>query len=122
MALHVVEQYVEQINAHSVNGIVRLITEDHLFVDGLGQAIRGREAMRVGWLTYFEWMPDYHIHLEYKLESDHVVGLFGRASGTYAVGGALRDENRWEISAAWRALVRGGLVAEWQVYADNKPV
>lgn len=67
-------------------------------------------------------MPDYRIHVDWKLLGDEVVGLFGRASGTYAVGGELSDENRWEIPAAWRAVVRDGLVAEWQVYADNKPV
>jgi ketosteroid isomerase-like protein len=122
MSLQVVEQYVDQINAHSIEDIVRLMTGDHLFVDSLGQAIRGREAMRRAWLTYFEWMPDYRIDVEQKFERDSIVGLFGRASGTCAVGGELREENRWAIPAAWRAVVRDGLVAEWQVYADNKPV
>ncbi len=118
----IVGQWIDRINAHDVDGVVRLMTDDHLFIDGLGQAVRGREAMRQAWIAYFEWMPDYRIHVERKLLGDEVVGLFGRASGTYAVGGALHDENRWEIPAAWRAVVRGGLVAEWQVYADNKPV
>jgi hypothetical protein len=31
-------------------------------------------------------------------------------------------ENKWRISAAWRAVVEAGLVKEWRVYADNKPV
>ena len=122
MSLQVVEQFVDQINTHSVDGIVRLMTDDHLFVDSLGHAIRGREATRRAWAAYFEWMPDYRIHVENMLERDHVVALFGRASGTYAVGGALHHENRWEIPAAWRVVVRDGLAAEWQVYADNKPV
>jgi hypothetical protein len=34
----------------------------------------------------------------------------------------LRDENRWRIPAAWRAIVHDGLVQEFRVYADNKPV
>ncbi|MDO8624859.1 MAG: nuclear transport factor 2 family protein [Candidatus Diapherotrites archaeon] len=120
--MQVVEQFIDRINAHSVEGIVRLMTDDHLFVDGLGQAISGRDAMRQAWKMYFEWMPDYRIDIEQKFERDGIVGLFGRASGTHAVGGELREENRWAIPAAWRAVVRGGLVAEWQVYADNKPV
>ena len=28
----------------------------------------------------------------------------------------------WEIPAAWKAVVRDGLVAHWQVFADNQPV
>jgi hypothetical protein len=29
-------------------------------------------------------------------------------------------ENHWNAPAAWRAVVRDGLIAEWQVYADNQ--
>ena len=118
----VVEQFVDRINAHDVEGLLRLITDDHLFVDSLGCAIRGRKAIHRGWISYFEWMPDYSIHVEHKFARGDVVGLFGRASGTYAIGDELREENHWEIPAAWRAAVRDGLVAEWQVFADNKPV
>jgi len=32
----------------------------------------------------------------------------------------LKAENRWETPAAWRAVVEGGLVAEWRVYTDNE--
>jgi len=118
----IVERFVDRINAHDVEGLVRLMTDDHLFVDSLGQTVRGREAMRRAWMAYFDWMPDYLIQVECRLACGEVTGLFGRASGTYAVGGELRGENRWTVPAAWRATVREGLVAEWQVYADNKPV
>ena len=48
--------------------------------------------------------------------------MLGRARGTYSTDGTLKDENRWETPAAWRALVEGGLVAEWRVYSDNEPM
>jgi len=48
--------------------------------------------------------------------------MVGRAEGTYAVEGNLLTENRWQAPAAWRALIREGLVAEWRVYADNEPI
>ncbi len=118
----IVEKLVDCINAHSVDGIVGLLSEDHLFVDGVGQAIRGKGAMREAWKTYLEWMPDYRIDIELEFERENDVGLFGTASGTYAVGGELRRENRWSIPAAWRAVVRDGKVSEWHVYADNGPV
>jgi hypothetical protein len=32
------------------------------------------------------------------------------------------DNLPWRTPAAWLAVVRGGMVLEWRVFADNKPV
>jgi hypothetical protein len=32
------------------------------------------------------------------------------------------SKKSWRIAAAWRAIVRNGQIAEWQIYADNRPV
>jgi ketosteroid isomerase-like protein len=29
------------------------MTDDHVFIDSLGQTVRGREKIRAGWLAYF---------------------------------------------------------------------
>ena len=47
---------------------------------------------------------------------------FGAAGGTLAAEGKLPPENKWRASAAWLAIVEGGLVKQWRIYADNKPV
>jgi hypothetical protein len=31
-------------------------------------------------------------------------------------------ENTWRTPAAWMAVVENGLIKQWRVYADNKPV
>ena len=31
-------------------------------------------------------------------------------------------ENTWLLPAAWRAVVRDGRIAQWQVYCDTEPV
>ena len=36
--------------------------------------------------------------------------------------GAPKVENRWKTPVALRAAVEDGLIAEWQVYADNEPI
>lgn len=113
--------FVEQINRREVEGLVALMTEDHVFVDALGARVQGREAMRKAWSGYFGWFPDYTITCTDVLEKGEVVALFGAARGTYSVGGKLLPENRWEVPAAWKAVVRGDRVAEWRVYADNEP-
>jgi hypothetical protein len=48
--------------------------------------------------------------------------VFGAAGGTIAAGGKLPPQNEWRTPAAWLAVVESGLVKEWRVYADNKPV
>jgi len=114
--------FVAKINAHDVAGLCELMPEDHVFVDSLGNVIHGRETMRAGWKGYFAWFPDYEISITKAFHEGNMVALFGTARGTYCVDGKLLEENKWEIPAAWLAVVRYGLIAEWQVYADNSPV
>jgi ketosteroid isomerase-like protein len=121
-AVDVVSSFVAKINAHDVAGLCELMPEGHVFVDSLGNAIHGRETICAGWKGYFAWFPDYEISITKVFHDGDEVALFGTARGTYCVDGNLLNENKWEIPAAWRAIVRDGLVAEWRVYADNSPV
>jgi ketosteroid isomerase-like protein len=43
-ALTVAQKFVERINAADVAGLAALMTEDHRFVDSLGNEVSGREA------------------------------------------------------------------------------
>jgi hypothetical protein len=76
--------------------------------------------MREGWRGFFEHFPGYRIEATRALASGEVVALFGTASGGYRVEGRVLQGRRWEVPAAWRALVSSGLVAEWQVYCDTR--
>jgi len=121
-SVDIVFAFVEKINAHDIAGLCELMPDDHLFIDSLGEVARGRETMRAGWKGYFAWFPDYQISITKVFHDGNEVALFGTARGTYAVGGKLLEENKWEIPAAWRAVVKDGLISEWQVYADISPV
>ena len=121
-AVDVTLAFVDRINRHDVAGLVALMTEDHRFVDGLGQEVQGRESMEKGWRSYFAWFPDYLIKVDDTLSDGNVVALLGTAQGTYAVKVSASAENHWEIPAAWKAVIRDQRVAEWRVYADNEPV
>lgn len=113
--------FVAKINAHDVDGLVALMTPDHLFVDALNNSFRGPEQMRQGWTFYLRMFPDYAIEVTDELSHGDVIAMFGKARGTFAVNGTLARENFWEIPAAWKAVVKDGRVAEWRVYCDNDP-
>jgi ketosteroid isomerase-like protein len=114
--------FIEKINAHDVAGLCELMTEDHRFIDSLGAVVCGRENMRTGWEGYLNWFPDYQISIHEILQKDNFVALFGTARGTYCVNGKLLEANKWEIPAAWKAVIKNNLIAEWRVFADNSPV
>jgi len=118
----VAHAFVKSINQRSVEQIASLMTDDHVFIDSLGTKVAGRQKMQSGWQGYFGMVPDYSITIDETFVDGFVVVMLGTAQGTYSSGGALRPENRWQTPAAWRAVVRGSLVAEWRIYADNEPI
>lgn len=118
----VVRSFLGRINAHDVDGLCALMTEDHVFVDSDGTRVASRETMGTGWTTYFQWFPDYRISPEEILNGGRVVAVFGTARGTYAGNGRQEERQPWQIPAAWKAVVRRGRVAEWHVYANVEPV
>jgi uncharacterized protein (TIGR02246 family) len=114
--------FMDRINRRDADKLAELMTEDHVFVDSRGNAVRGREQMRAGWRAYFAFCPDFCVSHETILSHRDVVAVYGSAGGTIAAGGELPPENKWRTPAAWMAIVEDGLVKEWRVYADNKPV
>src|SRR5215472_3814995 len=115
-AIAMLDEFVRRINAHDPKGIVSLCTADHIFVDSLGSQLSGQEQLEQAWAVYFSLFLDYRIEIEAAASQNEVVLACGFASATHAA-----SKKSWRIPAAWRAIVRSGQIAEWQVYADNKP-
>lgn len=78
--------------------------------------------MRAAWRGYYAFCPDYWVSHEEVFPNRSLVAVFGSAGGAIAHNGKLLPENKWRITAAWLAVVENGLMKEWRVYADNKPV
>ena len=114
-SVEVLTQFVQAINRHEANAVAAWITPDHIFVDSLGNIVRGASTMEAGWIGYFSMCPDYWIRTDQVIEEAGVVLAVGEAGGTI-------DGQSWRIPAAWKAVVRDDKVAEWRVFADNKPV
>jgi len=98
------------------------MTDDHVFIDSLGNRVAGKQQMQKGWQGYFCMVPDYTITVDETFAAGPVIVMLGAAQGTYSCGGPLQPENRWRTPAAWRAVVRESLIAEWRIYADNEPI
>lgn len=118
-AVRIAQAFVAAINAHDVEAISSLMTEDHRFVDAAGNEVGGRETLRPGWEGYFRWFPDYWITCSTVVAEGAIAALFGRAGGSY--GGSGRQEDQWDVPAAWLATISDGKVAEWRVYCDIGP-
>jgi ketosteroid isomerase-like protein len=116
-AMAPLRKFIARINAHDPTGIVAICTADHVFTDSLGSRLSGREKLEEAWAGYFALFPDYRIEVESAASCEMLVLACGFASATHAA-----SRKTWRIPAAWRAIVREGQIAEWQVYADNKPV
>jgi ketosteroid isomerase-like protein len=120
--VELVLKFLDKINQRDVDGLVSLMSEQHVLVDSLGSRFQGRENLRAGWRAYFKMCPDYSVSHEEIFAQGNIVAVFGSAGGTISANGELKLENRWRTPAAWMATVRGGQLVEWRVYADNKPV
>jgi ketosteroid isomerase-like protein len=121
--LEIAMEFIRRINSGDPDSICELITEDHVFQDAVGERFLGREKMRQGWASYFQSISDYRIHAEEFFQTDDRLAIFGTASGNYTGDGGKQGVSKfWEVPAAWRAVIRDGLVAEWRVYADNQPL
>jgi len=121
-ATEIAQKFVKAINAHDTDGLTKLMSSDHVFVDSLGNRAPA-SAMRSGWQGYFTMVPDYWIKVDQIVSKGNVVVLCGSAGGTFVpLGGAMKPENKWETPAALRAVVKEGRVAEWRVYCDNEPI
>ncbi len=114
--------FVRGINRQDAEELAGMMTENHRFIDSLGNAMEGRDAVRAAWMRYFRMVPDYTIAVEETFVDGPAVVMLGLAQGTFVPDGQMRAENRWETPAAFRALVEEGKVAEWRVYADNEPI
>jgi ketosteroid isomerase-like protein len=121
-AISAAHAFVRAINRHQVDDLAALMTEEHCFIDSLGNTVCGRQKMQGGWTAYFLMVPDYSIAVEETYTDGPAVVMLGVAEGTYAPDGKLSPENRWKTPAAFRALVENGKIAEWRVYADNEPI
>ena len=122
LEIDVVLRFVDAINEHNLEELTELMTDDHIFVDTLGRRINGVRKIQETWQKFIDMFPDYTVSVTEIFQKGTIIGIFGRASGTYTLRGKGVSEGHWEIPAAWKAIVKDGRIALWQIIADFEPV
>jgi ketosteroid isomerase-like protein len=107
--------FIDAINRHDVSTLTSLMTPNISFIDSLGNSMVGAAAMEAGWRGYFTMCHDYWIRIAQLMSNGVTVLATGEAGGTI-------NSIEWRTPAAWKAEIREDKMAEWQVFADNKPV
>jgi ketosteroid isomerase-like protein len=121
-AIQVALKFEELINSRNAEAVSAHMTADAEFIDSLGNRIQGAEKLHSAWAGYFKMVPDYSISHSEIFAEGNTIAMFGSAQGTFSKDGEIKNENSWQTPAAWRAVVKAGKIAVWQVYADNEPV
>ena len=120
MSKKIIYDFVNAINGHNVEEISSLMTDDHTFIDAMGNAVTGKDTMKAGWAGYFMWFPDYKIEITDIFAEGDMLAAFGFASGTFKGLETDKNENYWRLPASLKVIVHNDKVKLWQVYADTK--
>lgn len=107
-----VGRFVAALNAHDVQTIESLLTEDFTYIDSWREGVRGRDKVMAALRTLIATDPDFGIEVDKMDWRDPHVLMTGRAnSRRFGMG----------RRAVWQVLVRDGLLAEYQAWAEGGP-
>ncbi len=106
IALH----FNECITNRDIDGLARLMTDDHAFIDREGN-VQGPKTVMIGnWKKFFTMCPHYRNTFEQFIIKNNLVFMLGYAYWS--------DEHPHD-PAIWRATIEGILVKEWRIFADS---
>jgi len=108
--LLVVLRFNECINDQDIDGLGKLMTADHVFIDSSDEVHRGKDLMIQGWQEFFDTYPDYQNHFSIVEERGDLVLVIGHSTCSY---------DPLDGPALWTAKIEGDLIAEWRVYLDT---
>jgi len=110
-------KFVECINRADLDGLIALMTHDHVFIDLVGEEHAGRETMKDAWGEYFSTCPEYMIHLSAVYSQPGRVLLVGRTTGSH-----LKQPRAVEFNSGtliWVAEIEAGRLSLWRLLHDT---
>ena len=116
---NIILNYIDAINKADIDGMLNIMTDDHILIDSQNNKMTGKDNLREAWIGYFGLFPDYKIEVNEILEKDALICILGHASGTYKNMKNKDNSNYWRIPIALTAIIKDNHIRQWQIYADN---
>ena len=109
-AASVVASFNDCIARRDFDGLSRLMTDDHVFIDAANKMVSGKARCVEAWRGFFRAFPDYRNHFE-RVTTTSVDAVI--------IGHSTCSDARLAGPALWTVKIAGEQVAEWRVYADT---
>jgi len=105
----VVREYIHRINTADVEGLLELMTPDHVFYVEGEPPLSGTQVMREAWKGYCAAYPTYHINVDEVYDQQETIIVLGHTSGSQVPASVESKPS----SVLWEARLRDGLIATW---------
>lgn len=107
----VATEFNDHVNDANLRALASLLSEDHRFIDSLGNMVTGKPACIAAWNGFFQAFPGYSNTFERFHEVDRTVLITGFS----------KCPTHRELTgpAIWTATVVADRLTEWRVFEDN---
>jgi ketosteroid isomerase-like protein len=107
----VATEFNDHVNEANLRALASLMSEDHRFIDSLGNMVSGKPACIAAWNRFFQAFPGYRNTFERFHEVGHTVLITGFS----------HCPNHLELTAPaiWTATVIADRLTEWRVFEDT---
>jgi ketosteroid isomerase-like protein len=107
----VATEFNDHVNEANLRALASLMSEDHRFIDSLGNMVSGKPACIAAWNGFFKAFPGYRNTFERFHEVDHTVVITGFS----------HCPNHMELTgpAIWTATVVADRLTEWRAFEDT---
>ena len=106
-----VERFVAALNAHDIAGLEALMAEDFTYIDSWREGVKGRDTVLGALRPLIADDPEFSIEVDrFDWRDPHVL-----------MTGQVKSRQFGARRAVWQVLVRDGLVAQYQAWAEGGP-
>jgi ketosteroid isomerase-like protein len=105
-----VVQFNDFIAARDIEGLARMMTDDHVFIDAANSKVVGKSAGIQAWRVFFAAFPDYRNDFAQISTAGELIVMTGHSSCF---------DPRLSGPALWTAKVQGHQISEWRVLEDS---
>jgi ketosteroid isomerase-like protein len=108
--------FIDCINRGDLDGLTRLMTDDHTLIVLDEAPLVGLNANQDAWQGYFAAFPNYVIYPRHVIARGASVAVLGATTGSHL---GLPDEEELNLQVVWLAETVEGRLSLWRVAEDT---